>query len=250
MTARLSEWTASAYVGAALSDLTTLRTSVDWGWLQVVRPRPTAAFSRRDTLSSGYPQAAAAVRRHGFEPVIRPAGGHLAAYHEGALILDVLARHPDPAADIEHRFRTFGQAIASALSTLGIDARVGPVPGEYCPGRFSVNAGGRTKLAGTAQRLTRGSFLLTAIVLVTDPEPVRAVLAEAYPHLGLNYDPATVGCVSDHVPAITTDEVRAALLDALGELLPLADPAPGRRQQLCGCRCRTAGEWRAEAMTA
>jgi octanoyl-[GcvH]:protein N-octanoyltransferase len=225
--AGLRRWTAEAYVSAALGDLAAIRNSGDWGWLEVHRPGRTAAFSRRDTLAVGYPQAAAAARRHGFEPVIRPAGGRMAAYHQGALIVDVIARHPSPAADIERRFATFGEAIASALRTLGVDARLGPVPGEYCPGRFSVNGGGRTKLAGTAQRLTRGSFLLTAVILVSDPEPIRSVLAETYSHLGLEYDPATVGCVSDHLHAVTSDEVQAVLLPELANVLPLRVPAPG-----------------------
>jgi len=216
--------TADAYVRTALADLAAIRTSAEWGWLGISRPRPTAAFSRRDTLAAGYPQAVETARRHRFEPVVRPAGGHLAAYHEGALLLDVVARHPSPAAEVDRRFGAFADAVASALRTLGADARVGPVAGEYCPGRFSVNVGGRQKVAGTAQRLTGGSFLLTAVVVVSDPEPIRAVLSATYPQLGLAWDPTTVGCLQD-VDRVSTDEVQAALLDALAELLPLG-PRP------------------------
>ena len=56
------------------------------GLLRVLRPRPTAAFSRRDSLAPGFPDAAAAAAEHGFAPVIRPAGGRLAAYHRDALV--------------------------------------------------------------------------------------------------------------------------------------------------------------------
>ena len=35
-------WAAQAYVAAALADLTALRTSADWGWLEVSQPRPEA----------------------------------------------------------------------------------------------------------------------------------------------------------------------------------------------------------------
>lgn len=192
-----------------------------WGWISLQVPGPTAAFSRRDTLATGYPEAAAAVRAHGFDPVIRPVGGRLAAYHEGALLVDVVARHPDPRVGITARFRRFGEAVAAALVTLGVDARLGPVPGEYCQGEFSVNAGGFTKLAGTAQRLRRKGVLFSAVVLVADPEPVRAVLSDAYPLLGLTWDPRTVGSVSDHVPGVTTDEVKDALSVELGKVLPV-----------------------------
>lgn len=216
---------AEAYVAATLAGLAALRRSAGWGWLEISRPGPTAAFSRRDTLAPGYPAAADAARRHGFEPVVRPAGGRLAAYHHGAVVVDLLARHPAPAAETDQRFAAFAGAVAAALKALGVDARVGPVPGEYCPGRFSVNAGGRTKLAGIAQRLTGGSFLLTAVVLVADPEPVRALLSEAYPRLGLPWEPVTVGCVADQIGWVSTEQVRAAVLTALTERLPLGAPA-------------------------
>jgi octanoyl-[GcvH]:protein N-octanoyltransferase len=207
--------------GATLADLASLRTATEWGWVRFKRAGPAAAFSRRDTLASGYLQAAGAARSLGFAPIVRPVGGRLVAYHEGALLLDVLGRHPSPAREIDRRFRAFGQAVASALRSVGVDARLGAVPGEYCPGRFSVNAGGRAKLAGTGQRVTRGSFLLSAMVLVNDPEPIRSVLCQAYPFLGHDWDPNTLGCVSEQVGSITPNDVRAALLDALADFLPL-----------------------------
>lgn len=206
---------------APLAAWAVLDAAEGWGWISACVPGPTAAFGRRDTLAAGYPGATAAVRAHGFEPVIRPVGGRLAAYHEGALIVDVVARHPDPRVGITARFRQFGEAVAAALVTLGVDARVGPVPGEYCRGEFSVNAGGLTKLAGTAQRLRRNGVLFSAVVLVANPEPVRAVLSDAYPFLGLTWNPATVGSVSDHVPGVTIDEVKDVLSSELGKILPI-----------------------------
>ena len=77
------------------------------------------------------------------------------------------------------------------------------MPGEYCPGEFSVNAAGTTKLVGTAQRLTRHGYLFSAVVLVTDPDPVREVLVDAYAALGLDWRPASVGAVADHAPGVT-----------------------------------------------
>ena len=97
------------------------------------------------------------------------------------------------------------------------------MPGEYCPGEFSVNAAGTTKIVGTAQRLTRHGYLFSAVVLVTDPEPVRAVLVDAYAALGLDWRPASVGCVADHVPDVTVADVEDALLPGLHELLPGPD---------------------------
>ncbi|WP_143028813.1 lipoate--protein ligase family protein [Quadrisphaera sp. DSM 44207] len=214
-------------VDAVLADLAALgEPGAGWGHLEVHRPAPTAAFSRRDALAGGFGQAQAAASARGFAPVVRPAGGRLAAYHGGALVLDVVARHPDPRADVRPRFAALGACLAAALRALGVDARVGAVPGEYCPGEFSVNARGATKIVGTAQRLTRRACYLSAVVLVEDAEPVRAVLSEAYPLIGLDWDPRTVGCVADEVPGASVEEVRAVLLEHLGRLLPLALPHP------------------------
>jgi len=197
------------------------------GLLRVHRPRPTAAFSRRDSLAPGYPDAAAAAADHGFAPVIRPAGGRLAAYHREALVMDMAGPVAEPHAGHRTRFAAAATALAEGLRALGVDARPGPVPGEYCPGEFSVNARGATKLVGTAQRLTRHGYLFSVVVLVGDPEPVRAVLAAAYPLLGLEWDPATVGAVADEVPGVTVDDVAAALVPRLLHLVDASATFPG-----------------------
>ena len=190
------------------------------GRLRVHSPHPTAAFSRIDALAGGFPAAQDAARRLGFTPVIRPAGGRLAAYHEGALVLDLVARHAHPRDDFRERFAVLGEHLAAGLRTLGVPASVGAVLGEYCPGEFSVNAAGTTKLVGTAQRLTRHGYLFSAVVLVTDPEPVRAVLVDAYAALGLDWRPASVGAATDHAPGASVADVEAALLRGLRTLLP------------------------------
>lgn len=189
------------------------------GRLRVHNPRPTAAFSRLDSLATDFTKATAAATAHGFAPVVRPAGGRLAAYGEGALVLDLIAPHPEPRAEHRLRFATAAAALVDGLRELGVDARVGLVPGEYCPGDYSVNARGRTKLVGTAQRITRHGYLFSAVVLVDDPEPVRAVLSETYPLLGLEWDPATVGSVADDVPGVTVSDVAAALVPRIEQLV-------------------------------
>ena len=64
---------------------------------------------------------------------------------------------------------------------LGVEAAtVGEVPGEYCPGEYSVNDGHGHKLIGTAQRLVPGAWMFSAVVVVSDPDPLRDVLAAVY----------------------------------------------------------------------
>ncbi len=180
---------------------------------------PTAASSRRDALLPGYPMAVDRALAAGFVPVVRPVGGHLAAYDEGSLVVHLWAPHPEPRVGIEQRFRMVGDAFVSALTRLGVpDVRVGPVPGEYCDGAWSVNVGGRFKVAGTGQRVSRRGFLFCAVLTVTAPRRIREVLRRTYADLDLPLDPATVGCLSDWVPGLRPAEVREAVGAAMSRV--------------------------------
>ena len=192
--------------------------------LNLCEPLPTAAFSRRDRLQPQYDAAVAAAAAYGFMAIVRPVGGHLALYGEGSLVLHHWARHPEPREHIRQRFALVGACIADALRSLGVDALVGSVPGEYCKGEFSVNDAGRTKLAGTGQRIVKAGFLFSAVVMVQSADSARRALIEAYRELGLAFDPATVGCVADTVPGISVGEVREVLLGSLSRVLNLQAP--------------------------
>lgn len=193
--------------------------------IRVYRPAPTVAFGRRDSFLEGFARAAAAATRAGFTPAIRSAGGRAAAYHEDCLVIDELVPAGDAMADVDARFAAEAESQAKALRALGIDARVGEVPGEYCPGRFSVNARGQTKLIGAAQRIVSGAWLFSTVVVVAGADRVRAVLEEVYAALGLGWDPASVGSVAGELPGVTVEEVQAALLAPLAaryRLVPAA----------------------------
>jgi octanoyl-[GcvH]:protein N-octanoyltransferase len=182
--------------------------------LRLYRPAPTLAFGRLDALRPGYAEAAAAAREHGFEPVLRAPGGHAVAYHGGCLGIDEVVPKADPLAGMQERFAASGELIAEALRPLGVDARVGRVPREFCPGDFTVNARGRVKLVGTAQRVIRHGSLLAASVAVADSASLRRVLADVYRALDLDWDPATMGAVEDEVGSVGLDAVERAVLDA------------------------------------
>lgn len=61
---------------------------------------------------------------------------------------------------------------------------------------------------------------------MSDLEPIRPVLPEAYPYVRLGWDPASVGHVFDCVGAIPRSDLQAARLAALADLLPVGPP-PG-----------------------
>lgn len=197
--------------------------------LRLYRPSPTVAFGQRDARLPGFGEAATAATRHGFAPLVRRAGGRAAAYHRGCLVVDHIEPAPDAVAGTRTRFAAFGDFFAGVLADVGVDARVGEVPGEYCPGEFSVH--GRVdgvpavKLVGTAQRVVAGAWLFSSVIVVDDAASLRAVLADTYSALGLAWRPSTAGAAEDLVPGVTVDDVEHALLAAYAGIVSL-DPRP------------------------
>jgi octanoyl-[GcvH]:protein N-octanoyltransferase len=187
------------------------------------RPPRILAFSKQDAASPGFPRAVQSARDAGFEPVIRLAGGRAAVYHEGTLALSWAVPDTRPSARTEERFRELADLLAQSIRKLGVDARVGEVPGEYCPGAWSVNARGATKLVGTGQRLIAGAAHRGAVIVVRDSAGVRDPLIGVYEALGLGWDPATAGSIEDEVRPITVQRVEEAILARLGELYELRE---------------------------
>lgn len=192
------------------------------GLLRIYRPHPTAAFAPRDTTLPQYAEAARAMEQRGYAPVERRAGGQLAVYDAGALVIDLVAPHAEPRQQVIERFKGFSAAIAAALNRFSIDARVGEVAGEYCPGGYSVNAQGRIKLVGVAQRVGRKAYHLGAVISVVPSEAAKQAVAEAYRIYGFPFAPATFGALHDLVPGIGFGELRETLAAELGGLLPVA----------------------------
>lgn len=192
-------------------------------WLRLYQPAPTVGFSRRDTREAGFAEAAAAAVELGFEPAVRAPGGRAAAYHRSTLCFDLVL--PDRGADPVRRLAALGGLLTSVLVGLGVDARLGPVPDEYCPGRFSVNAGGRRKIVGTAGRRVRGALLLGGSVVVSDPEPLRQVIAVVYRALQVGCDPETVGAAADFGLTGDMSGLVGALSTTLSQALTLQPAA-------------------------
>jgi octanoyl-[GcvH]:protein N-octanoyltransferase len=197
--------------------------------LRLYRPTgPAVAFGRRDVRQPGFDDAVAAVRRAGFTPCVRAPGGRAVAYTEHALVVDHVGPDPDWPSRLEARFAEFGALWANVLRGFGVDARLGEVPGEYCPGSHSVNARGVVKLVGTAQRMVRGAWLFSA-VLVLDGAPVlRPLLREVYDALELPFADRSVGSLADEVPGLAAETVEKAVLAAYDQaygLTPVSPPA-------------------------
>ncbi len=209
------------YAAWVKQQLTELRAG-DQAILRFRRPWPTAAFSPQDTTHADYERIKEHVRSSGYEPVERGTGGRLTLFDENALGITIIAPHPAPHQYMLARYNILSGAIADGLKTLGIDARVGELPNEYCPGKFSVNAEGRIKLVGVAQRMNQRCLQMGAIVSVTRSEKACVGIADAYRAVGLNFDSTTYGAIADLLPSLTFAEVKEVLMETVSEALTRA----------------------------
>jgi lipoate-protein ligase A len=170
-------------------------------------------------LSEGCPRAVAAARAGGSEPVRRLAGGRAAAIGPGTACVGWASPSP-PLARTQERYEVLAAVVIDALRRLGIEGRVGELPGEWCPGAWSVIAG-EVKVGGLAQRMIRGGAWAEAVVVVSCAEALRGVLDEVEQALGSEWRPETL----TDLDGVTVDRVRDALVDAARERWD-AVPAP------------------------
>jgi lipoate-protein ligase A len=181
--------------------------------LRLFVPDRIVAFGRQDRVRPGYLEAVAAARQLGFDAVERLAGGRAATFHEGTLAFAWSTPEERPRESIAERFDALASIMVEAFRSLGVDARVGEVAGEYCPGRYSVNAAGRRKLMGVGQRLLRRAAHIGGVIVVQGADLVNLPLIPAYRALGYEWDPGATGAIADEVTA-DIGSVRTAVLAA------------------------------------
>ena len=192
--------------------------------IRIHRPGNEVAFGRQDIASSGYEAAAEAARAAGFAAVERLAGGRAAVFHQGTIAIARAYADPQPPKRTYARFEEMADLIADTLRGLGVDARVGEVPGEYCPGAYSVNARGATKLAGIGQRMIRGGAHMGGVVVASGGGEVARVLEPVYRALELDWDPATSGSVAEELGReVDVGELEEALIAELAKRYELVD---------------------------
>ena len=141
--------------------------------------------------------------------------GRAAVFHESTLAFSWAVPDPEPPARTTHRFEIIASLMQQAFQALGVDARIGELPGEYCPGQWSINVGDRVKVMGVGQRLVRGAAHVGGVVVVDDGHRIRDVLVPVYRSLGLDWDPRTAGSLADRSPGLDNDEVATAIIEAL-----------------------------------
>ena len=192
--------------------------------IRIHRPGREVAFGRQDLASPRYEAAAEAARAAGFAAVERLAGGRAAVFHEGTIAIARAYADPQPPKRTYARFEEMAGLIAATLRGLGVDARVGEVPGEYCPGAYSVNARGAVKLSGIGQRMIRGGAHIGGVVVASGGREVARALEPVYEALELEWDPATSGDVSAELGRpVEPGEIEEALIAELTKSYGLVD---------------------------
>ncbi len=195
--------------------------------LRLFRPARVLAFGPSDRLAPGFDAARSAARAAGFTPVDRLAGGRAALFHEQTIAFAWTVPDTEARAHIHERYEAMADLIAQALRRLGVDANVGAVPREYCPGEYSVNARGVTKLMGVGQRVFVQAAHVGGVICVDGAPLLRDVLTPVYAALGLDWDPATSGSVADELGEAGTgrlwDTVFDAILDEVAAHYPVEE---------------------------
>jgi octanoyl-[GcvH]:protein N-octanoyltransferase len=193
--------------------------------LRIARPGTTVAFAKRDVVTPGYEAAVRAAREHGYEATLRLAGGRAAIFHDGTMEIGHAVPADEPRAGIHERFERTAGRLARALARVGVDARVGEVEGEYCPGRYSVNARGAVKLAGIGQRVVGGGSHTGVVLVVEGEERINSVLDPVYTALGLDWEPAASGSVRTEAPSAGWDAVSDAIVTEYAREYDVIDAA-------------------------
>jgi len=185
--------------------------------LRLYQPDAAILFSTLDARRPGYAQAVERARALGFEPVIRLAGGHAAAFLEASMAFAWATPDAEAQLRIRPRFERLAGWIVKALRRLDLDARLGAVPGEYCPGEYSVNIAGRVKVMGVGQRVIRGGAHVGGVLTVGQSQTLRALLIPVYEALEIEFAPETAGGIADFDPSLDPEDVITAIVEVLEE---------------------------------
>jgi octanoyl-[GcvH]:protein N-octanoyltransferase len=179
--------------------------------LRLYTPECALLFSSLDARRPGYADALRLADEAGVPSLIRLAGGQAALFLEASVAFAWATPDPDARLHIRGRFEHISLWIRNALCRLGLDARVGPVPGEYCHGEYSVNLGGRVKVMGVGQRVIGGGAHVGGVITVGQTGLLRETLIPIYAALGLEFKAETAGGISDFDPSLGTFDVIEAL---------------------------------------
>lgn len=186
------------------------------------QPAPVVSFSGLDRVSPSFTEAVAAARSGGAAAVSRISGGRAVAAHTGCLRLTFAAPHPRGEIDVQARFSSLSRPILSALRALGVDAHLGEIDGEWCPGGASINLSHRRKLVGIGQRSTADAHHLCALITVSEGDLIVDMLDPVYRSLGYPFSREAVGWLE----GLPVSGLQGATVESMSAEWDLQEVAP------------------------
>lgn len=180
--------------------------------LQIGTPHRVVAFGKHDSVTTGFDDAVNIAVDMGFDPTIRTAGGRAVVFHNHVIRFAWTVPAPDPVREMQSRFSFIADTLIRTLASFGVESVVGELPGEYCPGRYSVLIPGEGKVMGTGQRLSRHAAQVGGMIVVSDTDSINKVLVPVYRALSIDMDPAATGAVS-HVVDIDAPTIALAFAE-------------------------------------
>ena len=147
-------------------------------------------------------------------PVVRLGGGHAAVYDRDCVIVEIVRTQEGILGGLEERYTDLAELLTETLAALEMPVLVGELPGEYCPGRFSLHLQDGPKVAGIAQRVISGASLTTAVIVVDGGPALRETIGALYGALEVPVDPAS--------PARSPIAIRSAQAGAVARRLVVA----------------------------
>jgi octanoyl-[GcvH]:protein N-octanoyltransferase len=160
--------------------------------------------TRPETRLPGFEKAMRAATDLGFPVLVRSSGGGAVAANEGSISFSLTFPVEDLRQGLYKRYAKGVELIAAALRRIGVEAEVGAVEGEFCPGAHSVRSGGPwgVKHAGLAQRVTRRAARLEALILVSETGELVPLLQKFYDAIDLPFRSESVGDLPVDVPRV------------------------------------------------
>jgi len=154
--------------------------------------------TRRDTFRPGFSDAVRAAGEMGYPVLVRSAGGGATAADLGTFGFSIIrpADETERGRGIRDRYDEAAAFVLGVFSRLGVEAEVGEVRAEFCPGDHSIRVGdgeNGMKVVGIAQRITRRATSVGGIVLVEGERELACVLGRVYGAMNLPFRPESVG---------------------------------------------------------
>jgi octanoyl-[GcvH]:protein N-octanoyltransferase len=168
--------------------------------------------TRRDTFRPGFADAVCASREEGYPVLVRSSGGGATAAHYGTFGFSIIRQATDgePRRTIRDRYDEAAALVLGAFSRLDIQAEIGEVRDEFCPGDRSIRLGSwerGEKVVGIAQRVTRRATSVGGIVLVEGEKELAHVLERVYAAMRLPFRPGSVGSLRRAGGRVAVEEV-------------------------------------------